>query len=405
MVKINKENALFVKGVVIANGIEDSDGDVLNKEEIKRLISSFLSHQTDTNHDFLQNMGVKIIENYISQTEEKISGRNIPIGSWIATLMIWEKDLMSLIRQGRLNGLSLASQPDPDLKANFTNLLNKRKTYSDCKNLDKLTPTFISIVNNPANGIPFEFFSYETYITKSKGTEANKVSEETQELSKIATSLIEVLGSQLNGSQTQTSEPILKAAPPQGGVAPTMQPPAQNPYAAPTMQVPTMQSIDQKLDQLIQIMSGSQQIQKSEKTDEKEEKKETPKEDPKPAEKKETKETTAAEEKGETEGEGAKAGDGGEGSVQKEEKTHDETGQPQTKEGGASLNQTAPTANNNVQPSSKIEGQNPAGVARQVIKSAPSQTENATVSEPVMQSYADQSIGTVRDPLGRPIRD
>lgn len=398
MVKIDKENALFVKGVVIANGIADSDGDILNKEEIKRLISSFLSHQTDTNHDFLQNMGVKIIENYISQTEETISGHKIPVGSWIATLMIWEKELMSLIRQGRLNGLSLASQPDPDLKANFTNLLNKWKTYSDCKNLDKLTPTFISIVNNPANKLPFEHFSYDTYITKSKGMEEKNVSEETQELSKIATSLIEVLGAQLNGSP-QTNEPIVKAAPPQGGVAPTMQPQAQNPYAAPQQpQIPTMQSIEQKLDQLIQIMSGANQIQKSE--EKKEEKEaEKPKETPKKEEG-----TEGKEENGEGE-EGAKAGDGGEGSVQKEEKKNDETGQPETKEGKASLNQTAPTANNNVQPSSKIEGQNPAGVARQVIKSAPSHTENATVSEPVVQEYVDQSIGTKRDPFGRPIRD
>ena len=37
MVKIDKENSLFITGVVIANGVADSDGDVLTKKEIKQL--------------------------------------------------------------------------------------------------------------------------------------------------------------------------------------------------------------------------------------------------------------------------------------------------------------------------------------------------------------------------------
>ena len=55
MVKIDKENSLFITGVVIANGVADSDGDVLTKKEIKQLNSSYLSQNTDTNHDFLEN--------------------------------------------------------------------------------------------------------------------------------------------------------------------------------------------------------------------------------------------------------------------------------------------------------------------------------------------------------------
>lgn len=420
MVKVDKDNALFLKGVVIANGIPDSDGDVLNKKEIKQLISSFLSHQTDTNHDFLQNMGVKIIENYISQTEEIISGHKIPSGSWLASLMVWDKEIMSLIRQNRLNGLSLASQPDKDAIKDISTILNKRKTYAQFKDKDKLTPTFISIVEKPSNKIPFEYFSYQTYITKSKKSEEDSVSEETKELSKIATSLIEVLGSQLT-SNVDATQPIVKAAPPQGGVAPTMQPQAQ-PYAPtpqPAVEPASLQSIDAKLDKLIQIMSGAGQVQKAEDNTKKKKVngdgtsartsghgERTPTSTPKVEE-----ETVDEEEEVETEEtnlvdgangeESPKAGEGGD-SVSKEQKTNDETGQPQTKEGGASLNQVKPTPNNNVQPSNKLQGQTG---GRTVVKSAPAQTQNSTISQPVVQNYNTQQIGTMRDPLGRPIRD
>lgn len=426
MVKIDKNNALFLKGVVIANGIPDSDGDVLTKKDIKKLISSFLSQQTDTNHDFLQNMGVKIIENYISQTEETISGHKIPIGSWIADMIVWDKEITSLVRQNRLNGYSLANQPDSDVAHDVTYLLNKRKTYSQFKDMDKLTPTFISLVENPSNGIPFEYFSYQTYLTKSRGLEEDNVSEETKELSKIATSLIDVLSSQLKSGTSMGDEAVIKAAPPQGGVAPA---PMQQPYAPPqpAVEPASLQSIDAKLDKLIQIMSGAGQIQKAEDNTKKKKVKgdgtsartsghgeRTPSTTPKPEETVEETVEEIEEESGVTENSTDLASDGGsdndpktegndgEGTVAKEEKTNDETGQPQTKESGASLNQVKPTPNNNVQPSNKLQGQTG---GRTVLKSAPAQTQNSTVSEPVMQSYNTQSIGTKRDALGRPIRE
>ncbi len=419
MVKIDKNNALFIKGVVIANGIPDSDGDVLTKKDIKKLISSFLSHQTDTNHDFLQNMGVKIIENYISQTEETIEGHKIPVGSWLADLIVWDKEIISMVRQNRLNGLSLANQPDRDVATDANYLLNHRKTYSQIKDMDKITPTFISLVEKPANGFPFEYYSYKTYLTKSKGQEEDNVSEETKELSKIATSLIEVLGHQLNG--TPNGEAIVKAAPPQSGIAPAMQqPPAQQyaPTPQPAVEPATMQSIDAKLDKLIQIMSGAGQVQKAEDPTKKKKVKgdgtsaktsghgertptSTPKQEEEVEEGVETETTDLANEGGEGNSPKTEGNDGGD-TVSKEEKTNDETGQPQTKESGASLNQVKPTPNNNVQPSNKLQGQNG---GRTVVKSAPAQTQNSTVSDPVIQSYNTQEIGTKRDALGRPIRD
>lgn len=402
MVKIDKANALFLKGVVIANGIADSDGDKLNKKEIKQLISSYLSHQTDTNHDFLLNLGVKIIENYISQTEETIHGQKIPKGSWIACMIVWDKEIISLIRQGRLNGFSLASMPDADAKANVDSIVNRRKTYKQYLDKDALTPTFISIVNKPANLIPFEYFSYDEYITKNRAMEDENVSEETKVLSDIATSLIDVLGTQLQNNQsTPQDTAITKAAPPQGGVAPTMQPPVQQYQQPPQQQPNTIDQINQKLDQLIQLMTANQAIQKSEedeepKKEDKDDKKEDKKDDKKDDKKGEETQETNDSGKGETPSEA--------GAVEKEEKKNDTTGQPETKEGKATLDQVKPTANNDVKPTSNLYGQTPTPTQRQVVKSAPSVTENATVSEAPAQNYATQDIGTARDPLGRPVR-
>lgn len=382
MVKIDKENSLFITGVVIANGVEDSDGDVLTKKEIKQLNSSYLSQNTDTNHDFLENYGVKIIENYISKVDETIGDKTVPAGSWICKMVIWDEKIKEQIRQGRINGLSLASQPDED-SISHEDTLNKRSTYSQFKNMDQLTPTFISLVKNPANGYNLDYYSYKTYVTKNKlETEVESVENENNAMGNLANKLLDAL---LKEKETKTENETLentvtKAAPPQGGVAPM-----QQPQAGYGQQPVSLEQVNQKLDQILSIIGGGQQPMKSVESDG---------------------ETEVSKKKKTCKADDETASD--EDVVEKEEKTNDDTLEPETEGTYSKVDSTkSPDGKSDVKPSTETEGSVPSsGKKKKVLKSEDPKTarvENVIKNEKPL-TYENPNA-TKRDLMGRPIRD
>lgn len=375
MVKIDKDHALFVKGVVIANGIPDSDGDILNKKDIKRLMSSFLSQKVDTNHDFLESFGVKIIENYATRTEEEIGGRPVPIGSWVACLEIWDNEIISKIRQGDLRGLSLASQPNPEVKGDF---LNKRNTYSQFKDVEDLTPLFISIVKKPANQYEFDYYSYDTYITKSK-KEIDTMSEQNNDITAIANKLLDVV---LKDKEQSTEGTVVKAIPPQGGVA--QQQPAAAPQQVQTQNTVSLEQVYQGITQILQILSAAQQPMKSEGEE-------------KPAETVEKAEENVEESIDTVE--------------KAEEKTNDETNNHETKEDKTQdTGQRPPEGKDKVAPPSETNHggtEKPSKSTKQtVVKAQAPQTEHVeNIEESTVQKSEKRLQGRPRDVFGRPIRN
>lgn len=383
MVKIDKENSLFITGVVIANGVADSDGDVLTKKEIKQLNSSYLSQNTDTNHDFLENYGVKIIENYISKVDETIGGKTVPSGSWICKMVIWDEKIKEQIRQGRINGLSLASQPDEDV-VSHEDTLNKRNTYSQFKNMDQLTPTFISLVKNPANGFDLDYYSYKTYVTKNKlETEVKSVENEDNAMGNLANKLLDAL---LKEKENKTEkehleEVVTKAAPPQGGVAPM-----QQPHPGYGQQPVSLEQVNQKLDQILSIIGGGQQPMKSVETDG-----DTEVSKKKKSSCKSDDETNSDEEV-----------------VEKEEKTNDESLEPETEGTDSKVDSSkSPDGKSDVKPSTETEGSVPSsGKKKKVLKSEDPKTarvENVIKNEKPL-TYENPNA-TKRDLMGRPIRN
>ena len=384
MVKIDKENSLFITGVVIANGVADSDGDVLTKKEIKQLNSSYLSQNTDTNHDFLENYGVKIIENYISKVKETVGDREVPIGSWICKMIIWDNKLKEQIRQGRINGLSLASQPDSN-KPSHDDVFNKRNTYSQFKDMDELTPTFISLVENPANGYDLDYYSYKSYITKNNKIEDTIMTDENS-MGSLANKLLDAL---LKSKETETTEKevvnidetVTKAAPPQGGVAPMQQQAPQQGYG---QQPVSLESVNAKLDQILSIIGGGQQTVKSEVSDNSE---------------------SVDKKKKCTKDEDAESAD----AVEKEDKTNDETQEPV--EDGKDKHNTGSVSTDgksDVKPTTQTEGSVPGGAKqKKVLKSEAPQTthvENISNNEKTYKSYENHNA-TKRDLMGRQLRD
>lgn len=193
---LDKKNAIFLSGVVIPNGVPDLYGDVLNKEDINKLRTSFLnqSKKIDLNHNFLNPIGVDIVENYSTKSIEYRGGKKVPIGSWAATLMVWNEDIIRSVNEKELNGLSLASKPN-DYQV-LTDYINKQEApnYRDFDDKDELTPLMISIVKEAGNGYDFDVYTYDAYIKREKPTEVEKVTNEGQDaMTQLASKMFEYI--------------------------------------------------------------------------------------------------------------------------------------------------------------------------------------------------------------------
>lgn len=170
---MTNNNGIYVTGCVIPNGIPDHENDVLTKKDIKIILTKFLEHQTDTEHNYLKNNGVDTVENGISDTDKMIDGKIAPAGSWLVTYYITNPQIIESILSddpNSINGLSLGSVPK-----NITDIdywfINKSINYRDLKDTEEVIPKFISFVAKPSNGFGLEVEEYEVYINKSVSEE------------------------------------------------------------------------------------------------------------------------------------------------------------------------------------------------------------------------------------------
>ena len=170
---------LYVTGVVIANGIPDSDGDVLNKKEIKQIFTKYTVQQTDIQHNYIRNDGVVVLENWISDTPSIIGGKSVPSGSWLCTSKVTNEEICDLLLTQQLNSYSLGSTPKSEILPAF---IEKAMLYRDVVNIDDVQPLFISFVKKGANGFTFEVMSREVYINKNDKSEDFKMTDKNVEV-------------------------------------------------------------------------------------------------------------------------------------------------------------------------------------------------------------------------------
>ena len=165
MTLICKKNALYVKACVIANGIADTDGDILNTQEIKEIFTSFNNQDSfEVHHNDLPLQEVSLLENYISQTDEQLGLMTIPSGSWMIVIRVDNPNIQERILQGEFGGVSLSNRVKSECSINLTGEVR----YKDLPKMDCVIPRFISFVDNPANRIGLHIYDYDTYIRKSK---------------------------------------------------------------------------------------------------------------------------------------------------------------------------------------------------------------------------------------------
>lgn len=169
---LKKETALYLKGVVIGNNIPDTQGDILNKTDIKKIYTNFINPKTDIMHTYIENSNVYILSNYISETEETINNQTVPVGSWISEIMVINEEIKQMISDQKLNGFSLGSIPKQNTNENYfknkLDFLNKPMHYRDLNDAEDINPLFISLVDKPANTFLWDVYDYNAFINKNK---------------------------------------------------------------------------------------------------------------------------------------------------------------------------------------------------------------------------------------------
>ena len=170
-----KTDAIYVRGVVIPCGMADNTGDApQSKEDIKKIFTNYLTHETDVQHSWVKNFNVYNLENTITETETEINGQKVPAHSWIASTMVVNPEIQAMIREGKLNGYSLGAVGEDGLNENV-NFLNKSLRYDELKDKEDLNPIFISLVDNPANGFKWEVYDYNSFLAKSGDIMTNEM--------------------------------------------------------------------------------------------------------------------------------------------------------------------------------------------------------------------------------------
>lgn len=167
----NKEEALFVKACVIAANEEDSQGDVLSSEDIKRIFTSFNNQSSfEVWHQNERIEGVSLLENYINKAPETIGNKTAPAGSWLITLRIDNPSIKESVQRHEFEGVSLSSSVKSACKLDLPSMA----TYSMIRDMECINPTFISLVGKlgtdegPSNQYPLEIMNYPSYIKKNK---------------------------------------------------------------------------------------------------------------------------------------------------------------------------------------------------------------------------------------------
>ena len=101
---------------VMEPGVEDSQGDIANTEQIQKACENFakkgMLNKNDVNHNGTPVKDFFIPENYILKAEDKNHFPETKIGSWVQVIKCenLESELWKKVKKGKFNGVSLAGE-------------------------------------------------------------------------------------------------------------------------------------------------------------------------------------------------------------------------------------------------------------------------------------------------------
>ena len=209
MVLLSKQKAMYVKCCIIANGVQDSQGDTVYAEDIKRIFTSFNNQDNfEIYHDELPLQEVSLLENYISNTDESIGTAVVPAGSWNAVIRVDNPEIKQGLLAGEFQGVSLNNRIAKPCQKNLKGTI----PYRAIKDKECIIPVFISFVERGANGYGLHVMDYDAYIRKSEDVELN-YENENEGGNKMAFNLLEGLKDLVRQAEdSPEEEPVVEKA-------------------------------------------------------------------------------------------------------------------------------------------------------------------------------------------------
>lgn len=103
----------YVLGVVLEPtkemGKADSQGDLYSAEEVRQAAHKYMEHYgtLGLQHQFKVNGQVKLLENWVTRTDETVDGQVVKAGTWLMGIRVVDDDLWERVKSGNLTGFSI----------------------------------------------------------------------------------------------------------------------------------------------------------------------------------------------------------------------------------------------------------------------------------------------------------
>ena len=99
----------YVTGVVYEPLAEDTDGNFMTEDEIRKAAHWFAKHgdQVDIQHSFKAEDGVTVVETYIAPSDLTVGEELITKGTWLLTVEINDSDIWEAVEKGEITGFSM----------------------------------------------------------------------------------------------------------------------------------------------------------------------------------------------------------------------------------------------------------------------------------------------------------
>lgn len=99
----------YVTGIVYEPMTEDSQGDYMTEEEIRKAAHWFAKNGDgiDIQHNFEKFEKAEVVENWIAKADFEIGKEKIKKGTWLMTVEITDPDVWSAVEKGEITGFSM----------------------------------------------------------------------------------------------------------------------------------------------------------------------------------------------------------------------------------------------------------------------------------------------------------
>lgn len=102
----------YVTGIVYEPMVEDSQGDFMTEEEIRKAAHWFAKNGSgiDIQHNFEKFEKAEVVESWIAKADFSIGKEKIKKGTWLMTVEITDPDVWSSVEKGEITGFSMGGK-------------------------------------------------------------------------------------------------------------------------------------------------------------------------------------------------------------------------------------------------------------------------------------------------------